>query len=55
MEGFVPAALDALLGLAEKGLKSQAILTLGYRDEANDWLGNMKKVRTPESEFFIKL
>ncbi len=55
MEGFDPVALDALLGLAEKGLKSQAILPLGYRDEANDWLVNMKKYRTPANEFFIKL
>lgn len=55
MEGFDPAALDVLLGLADKGLKSQAIVALGYRDEANDWLVNMKKYRTPENEFFIKL
>jgi nitroreductase len=55
MEGFDPAALDVLLGLADKGLKSQAILALGYRDEANDWLVNMKKYRTPENEFFINM
>jgi nitroreductase len=55
MEGFDSEALDVMLGLADKGLKSQAILALGYRDEANDWLVNMKKVRTPADEFFIKL
>lgn len=55
MEGFDPAALDVLMGLAEKGLKSQAIMALGYRDEANDWLVNMKKYRTPENEFFINM
>ncbi|MEI7584039.1 NAD(P)H-dependent oxidoreductase [Runella sp.] len=48
MEGFDALALDELLGLASKGLKSTAILTLGYRDEANDWLAKLKKVRTPK-------
>jgi nitroreductase len=51
MEGFIPAEVDKLLGLNELGLKSAVILTLGYRDEANDWLVNLKKVRTPKDEF----
>jgi nitroreductase len=55
MEGFVSEELDKLLGLREKGLKSVTILALGYRDEANDWLVGMKKVRTPKEEFLIKL
>ncbi|KLT68348.1 MULTISPECIES: NAD(P)H-dependent oxidoreductase [Flavobacterium] len=55
MEGFVPAEVDKLLGLNELGLKSAVILTLGYRDEANDWLVNMKKVRTPKSEFITEI
>ena len=55
MEGFDPAALDKLLGLSEMGLKSSALLAIGYRDEENDWLVKMKKVRTSEEEFFIKL
>lgn len=55
MEGFVSAELDELLGLPEKGLKSVTILALGYRDEANDWLVNMKKVRTPKEDFLIRL
>ena len=54
MEGFVNAQLDELLGLPAKGLKSVTILALGYRDEANDWLVNMKKVRTDISEFLIQ-
>ena len=53
MEGFVNEQLDLLLELDQKGLKSTAILALGYRDEANDWLVNMKKVRTPLNEFLI--
>jgi nitroreductase len=45
IEGFDPAALDEILGLKEKGLRSCVILTLGYRDSENDWLSNLKKVR----------
>ncbi|WP_166922025.1 NAD(P)H-dependent oxidoreductase [Flavobacterium poyangense] len=55
MEGFLPAEVDKLLGLNELGLKSAIILTLGYRDEANDWLVNMKKVRTPQNEFITEI
>lgn len=54
MEGFDAAKYDEILGLAEKGLKSVAILPLGYRDEAGDWLVNLKKVRTPLSDFVIE-
>ncbi|MCP9766856.1 NAD(P)H-dependent oxidoreductase [Lacihabitans sp. LS3-19] len=52
MEGFNPAALDELLNLKEKGLKSTVIATLGYRDPSNDWLVNMKKVRRSKEDFF---
>lgn len=55
MEGFNNADLDALLGLTEKGLRSVTILTLGYRDEAGDWLVNLKKVRTPTEQFVTEL
>lgn len=55
MEGFVADQLDELLGLREKGLRSTTILTLGYRDAANDWLVNLKKVRTPKEEFLTIL
>lgn len=55
MEGFVADQLDELLGLREKGLRSTTILTLGYRDVANDWLVNLKKVRTPKEEFLTIL
>lgn len=54
IEGFVPEQLDELLGLADLGLKSVTILALGYRDEANDWLVNMKKVRITTEDFVIK-
>jgi len=55
MEGFNAAALDELLNLKEKGLRSVTLLPLGYRDAANDWLVNMKKVRTPIADFIITL
>ncbi|TXD74868.1 nitroreductase family protein [Aequorivita antarctica] len=55
MEGFTPEAVDELLGLKEQGLKSVLILTLGYRDESEDWLVNMKKVRTPKATFITEL
>ncbi len=55
IEGFDPAAVDELLGLAEKGLKSVTMLPLGYRDGDNDWLVSMKKVRIPTEEFVIEI
>ncbi len=45
MEGFDPAAVDAILGLGEKGLRSVVLLPLGYRDPTGDWLLPMAKVR----------
>lgn len=50
MEGFDPDALDAILGLREKGLRSTLLLPLGYRDADNDWLVNLVKVRKPMNE-----
>ncbi|HWV74497.1 MAG TPA: NAD(P)H-dependent oxidoreductase [Pseudosphingobacterium sp.] len=55
MEGFDNAALDKLLGLNERGLKSVTLLPLGYRDESNDWLVNLKKVRKPRTEFVTEV
>jgi nitroreductase/dihydropteridine reductase len=54
MEGFNNAALDELLGLEALHLRSTTILPLGYRDETADWLVNLKKVRTPLSDFVIE-
>ena len=54
MEGFNPAGVDEVLGLSEKGLASAAILALGYRDAASDYLVNAKKVRRPLEELVIK-
>jgi len=54
MEGFDGSKFDEILGLQEKGLKSVTILPLGYRDEAGDWLVNLKKVRQSKEEFVIE-
>lgn len=51
MEGFDPAALDDILGLRTRGLRSVTILPLGYRATEGDWLANLKKVRRPRDEF----
>ena len=45
LEGFDPDTLDKILGLREKGLRSCVMLPLGYRDDKNDWLVNLTKVR----------
>lgn len=45
MEGFSPDAVDEILGLKERGLRSVVLLSLGYRDESGDWLLPMSKVR----------
>ena len=45
LEGFDPSAVDEILGLRAKGLRSCVMLPIGYRDAENDWLVNLKKVR----------
>lgn len=50
MEGFDSSALDGILSLEEKGLRSTLLLPIGYRDEDNDWLVNLEKVRKPMKE-----
>jgi nitroreductase len=45
IEGFEPAAVDTLLGLSSKGLRSCVLLPIGYRDADKDWLVTLKKVR----------
>jgi nitroreductase len=55
MEGFDPKALDEILGLGKRGLRSVAIMPLGYRDESGDWLVNLKKVRRPREQFVTEV
>lgn len=47
IEGFDPEAVDKILGLREKGLRSAVLMPLGYRKESEDWLVNLVKVRKP--------
>ncbi|WP_292009542.1 NAD(P)H-dependent oxidoreductase [Chryseobacterium sp.] len=55
MEGFSPEAVDEILNLKEKGLKSVVMLPLGYRDEDNDWLVNLAKVRKAKEDFITEI
>ncbi|MBV8618983.1 MAG: NAD(P)H-dependent oxidoreductase [Curvibacter sp.] len=55
MEGFDPAALDEILGLRQRGLRSVVILPLGYRQEEGDWLVKLKKVRRGISNFVTEV
>lgn len=55
MEGFTPKDLDEILNLKEMGLRSVALLALGYRDENNDPLGSAIKVRRDKKDLFITL
>ena len=50
IEGFEPDAVDEILGLRDKGLRSAVLLPLGYRKEDADWLVNLVKVRKPMEE-----
>jgi nitroreductase len=55
MEGFVPAQLDELLGLKEKGLHSVLMLAVGERHTEADFMTGAAKVRYPKEEMFVKL
>jgi len=47
MEGFDANAVDEILGLRAKGLRSTVLLPIGFRKEDKDWLVNLVKVRKP--------
>jgi len=55
MEGFDPKLFDEVLGLSEKGLHASVIMSLGYRDAANDVLASALKARLPINEFSVKI
>ncbi len=55
MEGFDPKAFDEILNLSARGLRSVAILPLGYRETESDWLVNLKKVRRPREQFVTEV
>ncbi|MBF7993645.1 NAD(P)H-dependent oxidoreductase [Rahnella laticis] len=55
MEGFDPTAVDEILGLKEKNLRSVIILPIGYRAHEGDWLVNLKKVRRSRENFVTEI
>lgn len=55
MEGFDPPALDQLLELRGRGLRSVALLPLGYRLAEQDWLVALEKVRRPRHQFVTEI
>ena len=55
MEGFEPEAVDTILNLNAKGLRSVAIMPLGYRLSGQDWLEKLVKVRRPSSAFVTEV
>jgi nitroreductase/dihydropteridine reductase len=55
MEGFDPDALDELLNLPSRGLRSVLILPLGYREADKDWLVSLKKVRRSRENFVTEI
>jgi len=55
MEGFDPEAVDAILDLKSKNLRSVILLPLGYRADEGDWLVNLKKVRRERSKFVTEI
>jgi len=55
IEGFDPKALDEILNLGARGLRSVVIMPLGYRQEESDWLVNQKKVRRSRDQFVTEI
>jgi nitroreductase len=55
IEGFDPNALDELLNLRSRGLRSVLLLPLGYREADKDWLVNLKKVRRPREKIISEM
>lgn len=55
MEGFNAQAVDEILHLKEKGLRSVTMLALGYRDTAKDHMSKVKKVRRQKDQLILKV
>jgi nitroreductase/dihydropteridine reductase len=54
MEGIDPAALDAALGLAERGYGALVMVALGYRSDA-DFNAKLPKSRLPAETVFTEI
>ena len=55
LEGFDPAAVDEILDLRAKGLRSCVMLPIGYRNAQSDWLANLKKVRKSREDLITEI
>ena len=55
MEGFDADALDQILDLRSRGLRSVLMLPLGYRQSEEDWLVNLKKIRRSRERFVTEI
>lgn len=55
MEGFDPAAVDEILDLRSRNLRSVVLLSLGFRAAEGDWLVNLKKVRRSRESFVTEI
>ncbi|WP_339839435.1 nitroreductase family protein [uncultured Maribacter sp.] len=55
LEGFDPAAVDKILGLREKGLRSAVLLPIGMRAPKEDWLVDLVKVRKSTADLVTVL
>lgn len=55
LEGFDLAAVDEILDLRAKGLRSCVMLPIGYRNAQSDWLVNLKKVRKSREDLITEI
>ncbi len=55
LEGFDPEAVDNILGLREKGLRSVVMLPVGYRAPEDDWLVDLVKVRKSTEKLITEI
>jgi len=55
MEGFVPAEYDRVLRIEDDGYFSVVVCALGYRNNEEDWLRKLPKVRYPKDEVIKRI
>jgi nitroreductase / dihydropteridine reductase len=55
LEGFDPDAVDKILDLRSKGLRSCVMLPIGYRDSESDWLHGLTKVRKNKEDLITSI
>ncbi len=50
MEGFLPVEFDRVLGIEKDGYGSVVVCAVGYRNNEQDWLSKLPKVRYENTE-----